>query len=178
MAEWAERTEPDDVILARYRRWLLKVASEMIPHRPGEWQDLAQEGWIAMWRALRTHDATRGALPVWLTGAARLRMTDVARRSTWTGTPGVRGHHREEPARPVDPASPLVRDVACHSRAYDDVELAYHDGEILRALTELPPGARDALLRRCWGDEVVNSSYWRSHRERLAERLGHLRDVS
>lgn len=92
----------DDVDLSTYRAWCLKVASTLAPYRPSDWQDIAQEGLIAMWKSLDKYDPSKGALPSWITRAARMRMSDVIRRETWTGTPMRRGHRREKPALPVD----------------------------------------------------------------------------
>lgn len=168
----------DEEILSRYRRWLLRTASEMLPGRPGEWQDLAQEGWIAMWRALRKSDPEKGPLAPYLTRAARWRMATVARLELWTGTQGAQhGHHRERPAQPLEPHSETIRRVPAPD-PHDAVEMAYHEGEIRRALDELPPGARDAIVRRFWLDEPTQTGRWARHRARLAERLGHLRDTS
>lgn len=136
-----------DARLAPYRGWLRAVARSLT-RDIDEQADLAQEGWIAMWRALRTFDPDRPDVRsaarsegAWLTRAARLRMTDVARRGTWTGTPSARGHVRERPARPVDHTDPLYECMA-ESDDYDLVLWAYHRGVIARVLSELPRSDR------------------------------------
>lgn len=71
--------------LPDYRRWLHHVANEMLPPTSAEHDDLVQEGYIAMWRALDSFDESKGALPSWLTRAARYRMLDVRRGRALTG---------------------------------------------------------------------------------------------
>ena len=162
----------DEAVLREYRLWLLKMASVYLWSRPDEWQDLAQEGWIAMWRALRAYDPARGALPSWLTGAARMRMKECASRETWTGSTGARGHVRNRPPVPV-PDEMIVDRIL--EGALDDVEMAYHHGEIMEALCELTEATRIAIYRKFWLDETVPSGSWFHSKPRLRRRLGHLR---
>lgn len=140
-------------VLARYRRWLIAVARELAPTRPHEWQDLAQEGWIAMWRALRTFDSTKGAEATYLTTAARLRMLDVLRRHTWLGTPAARGHVRELPATPVDTSWDWVDAQSQYvENHFEDALWAYHHGEIADALSQLSAKDRAYVEHRIMGD--------------------------
>lgn len=141
----------DDSVLEDYRRWLLKMATVIAPYKREVWHDLAQEGWVAMWRALRTYDADKGALPAWLTTAARLRMTDVWRRDTWLGTPMVRGHVREKPATPIDTDDDFVTSLLGSAPdVFDTVEWGYHEGDIWKALNTLSPKQREYVIRRFW----------------------------
>lgn len=170
------------ITLASYRLWLLKMATVLAPHRPHEWHDLAQEGWVAMWRALKTHDPSRGALPSWLTTAARMRMLEVLRRNNWTGTPGVRGHVREQPARPVDLTDPeqgWEHDPQLHAvENWDALLWAYHRGEIQAALARLKPRDRAYIEQRILADN--NRFSWRQAvipervKSQLREDLAHL----
>lgn len=169
-----------DQVLARYRGWLLKVAVELAPRRPNDWLDLAQEGWIAMWKALKTYDPDLGAEASYLTTAARLRMVDCLRRNLWTGTPGARGHIRETPAAPVDPDWDWV-DAAVGCDVMNDLEVAYHHGEIAAALDLLKPRDRawvqkmilDDAGGRSWRTQVVPEAV----RAMLAAQLSHLRGM-
>jgi DNA-directed RNA polymerase specialized sigma24 family protein len=170
-----------DEILARYRGWLLKVSVELAPKRPNDWLDLAQEGWIAMWKALKTFDPGRGAEASYLTTAARLRMVDCLRRDLWTGTPGARGHRRDAPAVPVDPDWDWVDELVSSDAVYAELEAAYHHGEIAAALDALPVRDRAWIYKHIICDSGRYS--WRHHpmdaklREILQARLSHLREM-
>lgn len=137
-------------MLGKYRRWLLKTASELAPRRPNDWLDLAQEGWVAMWRALRSFDPARGAEVTYLQTAARMRMVECLRRSLWTGTPGARGHIRETPATPVDPDWDWVDEAVSAAALCQDLDEAYHRGEILAAINRLTPTQRQYVYLRFW----------------------------
>jgi len=161
-----------NAILARYRRWLLVVANSMTEGEDNR-QDLAQEGWIAMWRALQAFDQEKGSLPSWLTTAARMRMGDVVRRGLTTGAaPRYGGHSAVE--IPVDKLPEPIKE-ALHT-----VELAYHAGEIRQAIDQLTPIQREYVIRRFWGDEAhtaISSDIgngWVGARPKLRTFLGHL----
>lgn len=174
----------DDSVLKDYRRWLLKMATIIAPSRPDVWQDLAQEGHIAMWKALRTFDASKGALPTWLTGAAKLRMSDVYRRDTWLGTPMAKGHRREKPAKPVDASEDwVVEMLGSASDLIDSVMWQYHEGEIYAAINALPAPQREYVYRRFWKGETYTeiaktlpaaNYHWAQARKALSAALAHL----
>lgn len=156
-----------------YRQWLLKQAAMLLPGRQADWQDLAQEGHIAMWKALQTYDPAKGALPSWLTTAARLRMRDCVRRNLWTGTPSARGHVRD---RAPTPAEDDFLEERAPEVVYDGLALAYHHGEIIEVLNSLTPSQRSAIFRRFWLDESVATGYYWQALPKLREALEHLRD--
>lgn len=87
-------------ILERYRLWVYSVATDMLwesssARRALDRDDLAQEGLVAMWRALQTFDPERGHEAAHLTNAARKRMLDmVSGRKPTFGTEGNRGRWR------------------------------------------------------------------------------------
>ncbi len=140
-----------DLLLDNYRQWLLKMATVIAPGKPDLWQDLAQEGHVAMFRALKTYDETKGSLPSWLTTAAKLRMADVFRRDTWLGTPMRRGHTREHKALPVDIQDEHIIELLGHtSEVFDLVLTRYHDGDVLQALNQLTPKQREYVVLRFW----------------------------
>lgn len=174
-----------DEVLQAYRGWLLKQAGNLVgSSRPSDVVDLAQEGWIAMWRALGTYDATRGALPAWLTSKARLRMLDCVARRYWTGTPSRRGSLTSVVETPLD-----WRDVPDASYPVElevqlpDVEVAYHAGEVLAALNRLPAPHREYVYRCFWRGETHREATdrlgnrWSHAKRALRENLAHLRDL-
>lgn len=176
MAALPENLPYDDGIFLSYKLWLLKMASIYLPRQPNEWEDLAQEGHIAMWRAMDAYDPAKGSLPSWLTQAAKLRMREVASRRTWTGTPMIRGHRREKPATPVnfdEIAYEAIANLAFHMR--DGVEMAYHHGEVYQAMSGLSDSVRTALYKRFWLDESVGTGFYSRAMPTLEKNLAHLR---
>lgn len=67
-----------DEILLGYNGWLHATAAEMVPFDAPRYEDVVQEGRIAMWRALLRADLDNVGLAGYLTTAARGRMLDVA----------------------------------------------------------------------------------------------------
>lgn len=137
-------------ILDNYRAWLRKIASQLIadPHLQ---QDLAQEGWVAMWRAFQDYDESKGALPSWLTTKALWRMRDCARDRAWLGRPPRhmgRSNVRDavEYASSDTPMWELLEAVD----VVDAVCLAYHRGEIMTAIAALSPAQRRYVYLRFW----------------------------
>lgn len=63
--------------LPDYHVWLTATARHLAPHSNALHDDLVQEGYIAMWRAVDTHPGD-GPLSAWLRGCARTRMRAVA----------------------------------------------------------------------------------------------------
>lgn len=182
-------------LLQGYRGWLYTVAN----HLGGDVDDLVQEGYIAMWRALGTYDPAKGALPTWLTGAARMRMNDVARghgRPTGhvgiVASPGSRRDSRD--ARPAATGTAHLDALAPGALAEvenrvavwleDGLALAYHRGQIARALSALTEEQKTYVVLRFWHQmseteikphvqgNVVH--LWRGARQTLRDHLQHL----
>jgi hypothetical protein len=167
---------PDDNdTLTSYRLWLLKMATVYLADNPDEWQDLAQEGYIAMWRALKTYDETRGSLPAWLTYKAAFRMQRCAGDKTWTGsTSRKQGRNKFVPV-PQDYMPNEDIDSLTIQEIPASIELAYHHGQIAQILEGFSPAVRTALFRRFWLDESVHKSAWKSAIPELQAKLAHLR---
>lgn len=184
-------------ILPDYRGWLWRVAMNLARDRQLQ-EDLAQEGYYAMWEALKTFDASKGALPSHLTRAAQQRMYRAVTKDLFLGTPGARGHTREAPAIPVDTNPDPDTEVAGSidrklSFELGEVELAYHYGEIMEAIRSLTPKQREYVYYRFWHrmtnieiQQVIGggnpSGHWthaeRGARVRLASKLQHLADAT
>lgn len=124
-----------DELLPEYRGWLQKVAGTMIGFGDPGLDDLVQEGYIAMWRALKSYEPSRGSLPSWLTAKARWRMLEVVQR-----TKHVRFVELDEAPEEALAAPDLL----------DSLELAYHNGEIAEAISGLTPAQRRYVLARFW----------------------------
>lgn len=162
-------------LLTHYRPWLRGVARRMAPHR--DIDDLAAEGWIAMWRALHTPARTDRPAPVdwWLKHIATQRMTMCLR--DWHEPMKQRQHaYTDDVAAVVD----LPHELGA-------LELAYHHGEIHAALDSLSPREREYVIARFWtgmGPPQLQKHFgykpdglWRTARPKLAGVLAHLDDT-
>jgi len=134
-------------LLLGYRPWLRAVASRLTG--PDKAEDLAQEGWIAMWRAVGKHDPELAPLDYWLKNAAQSRMFSVLRNyAAKKNTSVIAAGH------PVSNSTDSVteRDELWDALSVDlpAVELAYHHGEIAAALTALSPKEREYVELRFW----------------------------
>lgn len=139
----------DPSIISDFDKWLHAVANRLLKDASeADHQDLVQEGRVAMWRALHTHDESLGALPSWLVRAAEMRMKDVA----WgKGQPFGRAATRG--SREVDTGGSLDElDEQQVEALLGFVEEAIHDGEILRVMREvLTPRQQEYVFLRFWG---------------------------
>lgn len=175
-------------LLAAYRRWLLRVAWEYATG-PEHARDLAQEGWIAMWRASQTATPAGISQQTYLMKSARYRMLRCVTKQTWLGmpdrrAPGYGGTARRVWAKDAEVAYGGIADLGelgAGAALYDGVEYAYHHGEIMAALNELSAAQREKVLRAFWLDERMPTGGWwygrGGVRERLADRLSHLRGL-
>ena len=167
----------DDELLGEYLGWLRTVSSKLIaiwPKYAIDQQDLIQEGYIAMWKAIRSHKPGSAPLDYWMKFQAHHRMKTVCLRS-----------HSEQPEE-----IPEWFDIAAPD-LLERVELAYHHGEIAQAIGSLTPQQKKYVYARFWlglsGNEmrelgVFNydpSALWNSKRNgarwKLEKELAHLR---
>jgi RNA polymerase sigma factor (sigma-70 family) len=167
----------DDEILRGYLGWLRVAAGNLTGFDSPDLQDLVQEGYIAMWRALRTYNPAQGKLDYWLKFKSLNRMKTIAIRAA--------EHHGLHPA---DDEAAL--EVLAAPDVLEQVEIAYHDGEIAAAIDRLAPQQRRYVIARFWlgltGNEMVTlgvfsydpSALWNSRRNgarwKLREDLKHL----
>lgn len=144
-----------NAMLAPYRNWLYFMANQMSPTF-AQVDDLAQEGYIAMWRSLEAYDPAKGSLPSWVTKAAKMRMSDVLRRGVYFGQPSQRGVLRvEDHAKiaAIEGMAPIDLDAMEQATAVwlnEGLALAYHRGAIHRALQGLPPEQQRYVVLRFW----------------------------
>lgn len=177
----------DESVLENYREWLIARARFYLPRSVEERKDLAQEGYIAMWRALQTFDPDKGALTSWVQWAADQRMRNVLRKWTWTGAPMAKGHHRENPATPVDTnADWVVERIGETSDLLDGILWQYHEGDIINAINELTPQQRAYVYRMFWRGETYTeiaktlpaaNQHWSKAKKALRVKLAHLVEV-
>lgn len=182
-------TKTNDEILAGYRLWLLKVAREYTD--PSNVNDLAQEGHIAMWKALSTFDESKGVkLSTHLMNKARWRMAEVAQRGTWTGKPSAAGKKYSAGTSKNKGAEECVdfgmSDFDFEGVSRDEAErvmIAYHHGEIMDALSTLKPDVRKKIVDWFWRGIVdsKNRSWWDGKgygaREKLRDQLSHMKEL-
>jgi RNA polymerase sigma factor (sigma-70 family) len=182
--------------IAAYRPWLYKTATGLLNPQHPELEDLVQEGRIAMWQALGTHDPDKGALPAWLTARARWRMTEAVTQRNWSGKPARRdGRH------PVAFPAVLSLDasrgdgITLADLLPDDGDVlesvlnAYHHGEIYDAICSLAPKQREYVYARFWKQLTTSemkaeifgydpSALWNSPKngakKKLAEKLAEM----
>jgi RNA polymerase sigma factor (sigma-70 family) len=147
-------------LLLSWRPWLRKVAQRMTVRltRSGHGdrsEDLAQEGWIALWQATKTYDGRDGVpFDYWLQRCAHDRMRVVLR--LWMAK--CRDVNITElggnPWEQISNWSELSSENAWVSLLTNlgDVEFAYHHGEIAQAMACLTPRQREYVyLRYCRG---------------------------
>lgn len=162
-------------LLARYRPWLRVVAANLLIGRPPHLaDDLAAEGWVAMWRALHEDRKTDKKAPLdwWLKRQAKLRMTRMVR--DWFEPMKQRQHLWAGD----------VTDYTDLPALLPAIEMAYHHGEIYQALGTLTPREREYVVMRYLLDrstaDVKNhfgytpSTLWRTAKIKLAKELAHL----
>lgn len=143
-----------DELLPRFRKWLYAVAYG-IGADPLHIDDIVQEGYIAMWRALKTHDAGKGTVTTWITNAARMRMLDMLKRGRPLGHDARRGVVTVEDRVTPDSLDQLMEDggaevASLSHHVLDDIVSAYHRGAIVKAINDLPALQRRYVVLRFW----------------------------
>lgn len=151
--------------------------------------DLIQEGRIALWRTMIREDCPSSE--AYLHAAARQRINEVATRQTWTGHTRVHGQPTDPLRQPGKVEMEAALDAGLVTVAADvlgAVEMAYHRGEIMKVLAELPYEYRAYVVLRFWGgytqpeiSEILhrqpnnlNRTWQEVIRPRLQRQLAHL----
>ena len=131
-------------LLLKYRPWLRRVARSMCKSNLSRAEDLAQEGWIAIWRSLPTwNDGAGCSLDTWLKRKAEYAMLDVIRREqTQSRSLCTTISYNEVPS--------IIADIIDPVNALANVEMAYHHGEIAAAISSLPPVQRKYIFLKFW----------------------------
>lgn len=170
--------------IAECRLYLARVASQLADDTD-HLQDLLQEGLIAAWQAIETFDAGRHPdLLTHIRWAGVRRIQRVASRKTMLGSPTMQGR-----VRPLYRVVDDMRDYDApipESSAFPET----HRREIFAALAQEKQHVQVRVFRRFWLGEYAErsnglglTSWWsrpvgKSVRDRLAERLSHLRDYT
>jgi RNA polymerase sigma-70 factor (ECF subfamily) len=168
--------DPDAVreLYAEYGRRVWAVAFRALGDRSLA-EEAVQQTFLQAWKAAGSFDETRDVGP-WLFTIVRRVAVDLYRRESRRPHEGLDGVAESEPALVTLPA---------------DVERAAQSWEVREAVDVLPDGEREVVHLQHFGglshDEIaerlgvpvgtVKSRSFRAHR-RLAERLGHLREVA
>lgn len=155
-------------LLERYRPWLTARARVLLGTDQRWLDDCSQEGWIAIWREVRK---TGRIDPPWLQAVAHNRMRNWIRDELTTVKRGSLVTYVEDLSQVWEGAYALAA-----------VELAYHHGELFRALQALTPQQREYVVLRFWGGweaselnrhfRTQNSgSIWTAARRKLTREL-------
>lgn len=150
--------------------WCRAVAARMT--RPERVDDLAQEGWIAVWRGAEKWKS--GNFPGWIRTCARNAMLTVIRDE----------QHLHHDIRKTDLYGefPQEFEPALHDKP--DL-LSYHAVEIATALNDLTDKDRDYVVGRFWRGETsgkhqttASNRWYKTLRPKLALSLAHLEDAA
>lgn len=145
------------------------LRSRECAHPGAEAEDLAQEGRIALWRAVQSHP---GHSREYYSAASGRRIREAAIRQTWTGHTRHHGQPtdplRQPGKRSLDDPDFAVPEAVDGTDWVNAAEWGYHRGEILAALNTLSPQAREYVWRRFWCgwsagelDQVYGGNSWR-----------------
>lgn len=164
----------------------LRARESLLSWKAARDEELVQEARIAVWLTLAKHpDATRS----YLDQAATWRIRDLQRGAALTGETRPHGGKdvKPDPLRaPHEPEDALTELAAACS--LQELDLAYHHGQIMQAIAELPVVHREYVVLRFWGGfdrtEIGRALHrnpgnlattWRTQiQPRLAAQLAHL----
>jgi DNA-directed RNA polymerase specialized sigma24 family protein len=162
-------------LLQSFRPWLRTVAAGFPETQPSRVEELAQEGWIAVWRAISQNKDGRPLEP-FLKQCAINRMRDVFRQWTAANRNVYMTHSVD-----MTPGEINLWDVL--QTNLGDIEEAYHHGEIMQAVSRLPKAQRQYVIRKfwhCWDPTALDLYFtnhrkvWREAKTTLSKELAHL----
>jgi RNA polymerase sigma factor (sigma-70 family) len=141
-------------VIENYEEWAARMARQMLgddlhPGTAMDWQDLAQEALIEVWRAERSFDPERSPDPEayakWKArNAAKTKLRPREKHVVYRRD-DVGEAHRE------DAEDALAQLVAEDPDVLEAVIASYHRGEIRAALDALTPKQREYVVLRFWG---------------------------
>lgn len=184
---------PEEVV-GNFQRWAHTVANtRREPYHPDH-DDLVQEALLEIWQVLQRKGGKSAVSATYLAMAGKHRMDDVLRGRPMRGNPAEGG----QTYRPATVSAEMVAEAApdfweqlIATDYLDEVELAYHRGQIMEALVDLKPQYRRYVTLRFWGgmrdtdiaaemnttNKVVGTWWSRSIRPVLRERLAYLEEM-
>jgi RNA polymerase sigma factor (sigma-70 family) len=179
-------------VIEQFRPALRKVAGKYTRILGGDqprahFDDLLQEGWIAMWKKAQTQNENDPQLGAILINTAKGRMIDVLRKEHYfkRGGQSSSKHYYE---KPFDSDSSIWADLMGPEHI-EEAATAYHDGKIMQALNSLNETERRYVYMRFWlgmsdteirkelGITKVWSDKQRGIRQKLSRKLHSLQGV-
>lgn len=158
--------------LESFRPWLLKVAQSLVG--PKEAEDVAQEGWLYMWRTEGQHNPALSPKNYWMKQKAYSRMLNVRRSLKNKMDKVVFVEEYEDPLM-MEWLRP-------------DLENIYHNREVLAAIMALTPREREYVYLRFWrGYQMPQlrehfgyepNAAWTLAKRKLQKSLSHLRELA
>jgi len=131
-------------LLASLGPKLRRRAAVMLGSQARYIDDLAQEGWVAVWRALPTVPvhllSDADALEGWCIGVARNRMRNWIRDELAAPRRGLNNE--------ISAGADALFEALSYSESLEAVDLGYHEGRLALALDALPPGQREYVVSR------------------------------
>lgn len=143
-----------DEQVANYRKWSHFMAGKFVNASSLTYDDLVQESMIEIWKVLKKKDQDVPA--TYLTKAAKYKMISIVQGKPMTGgdsTPGPKSRPKElnvDWQEEPDEGQWSWTSLLAAPDLLSAVELAYHEGEILKALNELEPRDRQYVYSRFW----------------------------
>lgn len=171
-------TQPDQESLLVHLRPLLHHSARRALYvgEQRHTEDLAQEMWIAVWKALPDLPPLCTAFDdvvAWCMGVARNRGRNWVRDALLATT-----HGESNSYLPVVDLLEILLEVP---QALDQVEQAYHDGRIAEAVANLPQSYRGYVVQRFWQgvtttelQRTLSPSTWTRVKKRLSVELKEL----
>lgn len=136
-------------LLVELRPKIRLISARLLGRQTSHVDDLAQEGWLAVWKALPTAptfdtlDATIG----WCLAVARNKMRNWIRDELAAPR---RGLNNETPAGSGTSSGDALFEALSSSETLEGVDLGYHDGKVAAALEKLTPTQRRYVIARFW----------------------------
>lgn len=142
--------EDFDGFVADCEGWL-RAASVKILSNDSAREDVLQEGRITLWKTWRAYEGDSDRVKIAL-NRAKQRMMQVAwRDAPTTGNPAEKRRYEAKVDAHIDGMLPAdVEELLAYASGVDDVEVAYHHGEIVAALNALTPKQRAYVYARFW----------------------------
>ena len=143
-----------DELVGNYWKWAHKVAGSMVAPSSLLYDDLVQEALIAVWKV--SQRKPEGVAAPYITKAMRTRMRDLVNHRPMTGgdsKPGPKSRPKEisvDWQEVAEEDSSGFENLLSAADLLTAVEWAYHEGEILQALNQLPEPDRTYVYQRFW----------------------------